>query len=151
MLLAQLISTFALAFVSLWGAIVAGLALGLNPVLVILTTWISYSCGALLIILLGEPIRVRLLKRFGGKASANPESAIQRAWNRYGVIGLGFLAPLTTGSQIGALLGLSFGAPPRRLLLSLSTGGLLWSTIITTAAALGIIGVRSVGSTAFVF
>jgi uncharacterized membrane protein len=145
MMLLQILGIFGTAFFSLWAAVLAGIALQLNPVIVVLTTWISYSLGAILVVLLGKPIRERLLKRFGGKMNSNPDSTIRRAWNRYGLIGLALLAPITTGAQIGALLGLSFGAPPRRLILGISLGGLLWSILIAAAALLGIVGAQSAG------
>jgi len=46
--LSQLIGIFALAWVSFWPAILAGLALGLPPALVIATTALSYASGAAL-------------------------------------------------------------------------------------------------------
>ena len=142
-ILPQLLSVFGIAFFSFWASIPAGLALGAQPVLVALTAVISYAAGVGLVVLLGEPIRERLLRRFGGKLASNPNSTLHRAWDRYGVVGLALLAPITTGAQIGAILGLSFGAPPRRLFIAMSLGAALWAVLITAAASLGILGVRS--------
>ena len=119
---------------TLWASISAGLALQVAPVIVALTAWISYTVGVIIVVLLGEPIRARLLKRFGGKAAANPDSSIRRVWNRFGLIGLSLLAPVTTGSQIGALIGLSLGVPPRKLIIGMALGAALWSAVITLAA-----------------
>src|SRR5437867_12001434 len=100
--LTQLLSVFGIAFLSLWSAIPAGLAMGLGPVAVAATTALSYACGVGIVVLLGQPVRDRIMKRFGGKVTTNQNSIINRAWRRFGVIGLALLAPMTTGAQIGA-------------------------------------------------
>ncbi len=137
-----LISTFGIAFLSLWASIPAGIALGLSPVVVVITAALSYACGVGLIVLVGQPLRDRILKRFGGKSAGNPNSAIRRVWDRYGLIGLALLAPLTTGSQIGAIIGMSLNAPPRRLFVFMSLGGLLWAIIFGVLISLGVAAVQ---------
>jgi uncharacterized membrane protein len=139
----QLLSVFGIAFLSFWASIPAGLALGLQPALVGLTAVMSYAAGVGLVAALGQPVRQRLLRRLGGKIASSPNSAIRRAWDRYGLVGLALLAPVTTGAQVGAALGLAFGVPPRRLFVAMSLGATLWALLITTAATLGILGVRS--------
>lgn len=143
-LLSRLIGVFALAFFSFSYAILAGLALGLGPVLIAVTAWVSYTSGVVLAILLGDPIRKRLLARFGGKLASNPQSVVRRVWDRYGLIGLSLLAPVTTGAQIGAILGLSLGVSPRRLIIGLALGGALWSILITVVAVLGVTAVQTI-------
>jgi hypothetical protein len=143
MMLPQLLSVFALAFVSFWPAIPAGLALGLGPVAVALTATLSYTLGAGIVVVLGQPIRDRIMQRFGGKLNTNPDNIVHRAWRRFGVVGLALLAPMTTGAQIGAVLGLSLGAPPRRLWIAMSLGAMLWAAVLTAAVMLGVLGARS--------
>ncbi|MBC7815236.1 MAG: small multi-drug export protein [Burkholderiales bacterium] len=149
-ILPQLVSVFGLAFINLWSAVLLGLALSLSPVLVVITTSLSYTCGVIVVLLLGQPIRDRIMARFGGKLNdnANREGFIWRVWDRFGVIGLGLFAPITVGAQIGAILGLSLNAPPRRLLLWMAIGALLWSIVVIIAASIGILGVQSVTSQA---
>jgi len=142
-MLPKLGSIFALAFIYFWASIPAGIALEVPPVVVLLTAWVSYVAGVVVVVLLGTPARAALLKRFGGKGASNPDSMIQRVWNRFGLLGLALLAPVTTGSQIGALIGLSLGAPPRKLIGAMSLGAALWGIIITLVAALGAAAVRT--------
>ncbi|MEP7284917.1 MAG: small multi-drug export protein [Chloroflexota bacterium] len=141
--IAKLASVFGLAFISFWTSIPAGIALGLAPLLVGVTAWLSYSVGVIIVVLLGEPLRVRLMARFGGKAAANPDSPIRRAWDRFGLIGLSLLAPMTTGAQIGAVVGLSLGVPPRRLIIGMVLGAALWSALITLAVVFGVSAVQT--------
>ncbi len=141
-MLPKLGSIFALAFIYFWASIPAGIALEVPPAIVCLTAWVSYTAGVVVVVLLGTPARAALLKRFGGKGASNPDSLMQRAWNRFGLIGLAVLAPVTTGSQIGALIGLSLGASPRKLIVAMSLGAALWGVIITLITALGASAIR---------
>jgi hypothetical protein len=139
--LPKLASVFGLAFFSFWASIPAGFALGLQPVVVGFTAWLSYVAGVVLVALVGEPFRQRILARFGGKAASNPNSPIRRAWDRFGLIGLSLLAPITTGSQIGTVIGLSLGVPPRRLIAGMALGAAVWGVLLTGAVALGLTAV----------
>ncbi len=138
---AGLISVFGIAFLSLWASIPAGIALALPPLAVIVTAAVSYACGVGLVVLVGQPVRDWILRRFGGKTASRPDSTLRKVWERYGLIGLALLAPVTTGSQIGAIIGLSLNAPPRRLFVFMSLGGLLWAVIFGTLIALGVAAV----------
>ena len=142
-LLPKLASVFALAFVYFWASIPAGIALGVAPLVVLLTAWASYTAGVILVVLLGAPIRAALLKRFGGKVASDPNSTIRRAWTRFGLVGLALLAPVTTGAQIGALIGLSLGAPPRKMIGAMVLGAALWGAGITLAVVLGVAAVQT--------
>ncbi len=70
---------------------------------------------------------------------------MSRIWDKYGIIGLGFLSPLITGAPLGAAIGISFGAKPRKLFVWMTVGIAFWSIVLTTAAALGV-SVFTVGS-----
>lgn len=74
------------------------------------------------------------------EAPPKKEKLINRIWNRYGVVGLGIMAPLITGVALGAMIGVSLGAPPRKLITWLTVGAFLWSAGITAASALGLEG-----------
>jgi hypothetical protein len=142
MSIAALISIFGIAFFSLSLSIPAGLALGQPVVAIIATAALSYACGVGLIVLVGQPVRERILKRFGGKSAGDPNSRIRRIWDRYGLVGLALVAPLITGAQIGAIIGMSLNAPPRRLFVLMSLGGLLWAIIFGVAISLGVAAVQ---------
>ena len=141
-LLAKLGSIFGLAFFSYWASFLSGALLQVTPVVVLLTAWASYVAGVVIVVLLGTPIRAYLLRRFGSKFTANPNNVIWRAWTRFGLIGLALLAPVTTGAQIGALIALSLGAPPRKLIAGMALGAALWGIAITLAVVLGVAAIH---------
>lgn len=138
---AKLLSVFALAAIELWAAIPAGLALRLHPVVVGVTSAAGAISGTLAVALLGARLRSWLLRRHAGKDSPGRPGLIQRVWRRYGVAGLGLLAPVSTGAPLGVALGLALGAPVGRLALWSTLGIVLWSAILTAAAALGLAGI----------
>lgn len=136
--LPAILSTFGLAFFYFIAAIPAGVALNLSPLIAALTAWASYSAGVGLVIVVGAPLRNWLMRRFNISTERDPDKLIWRIWDRYGLIGLSLLAPVTVGAQIGALLGLSMGVKPRSLLIGLSLGVVVWCIGIMLAVMLGL-------------
>jgi membrane protein YqaA with SNARE-associated domain len=137
---ARLLTIFALGALELWAAIPAGLALKVNPVLVGVGAAAGAMLGVLVVVLLGERVRQWLAGRQRRGSAAGSHGLIRRISDRYGVIGLGLLAPLLTGAPIGAVLGLALGVPSGRLLFWMLTGIALWSTVLTLVGVLGIAG-----------
>lgn len=137
-MLAAALSTFTLAFFYFIGAIPAGSALGVSPFVAAVIAWVSYSCGVALIALGGAPLRDWLIHRFRLSLEPDPKQLFWRVWGRYGVPGLALLAPVTVGSQVGALIGLAVGTPPLRLIGWMMVGAGLWSIAIALVIALGL-------------
>src|SRR5438876_2165265 len=71
-ILPKVLSVFAMAFIYFWASIPAGFALGLGPVIVAVTAWLSYTAGVALILVIGKPVVDWLMKRFGSKLNSNP-------------------------------------------------------------------------------
>jgi hypothetical protein len=139
--LLKTLTVFGLAAAELWAAIPAGLALDLHPVLIGVVSAAGAILGVLIILMVGEGVRSWLLRRRGGEKRRH--GRIYRIWVRYGVAGLGLLAPLLTGAPLGTALAIAFGAPAGRLLLWMSLGIVAWSALLTTAGALGLAGIQA--------
>jgi membrane protein YqaA with SNARE-associated domain len=137
-LFTAILSTFGLAFFWFIGAIPAGIALNLPPLIAAVTAWASYTAGAALIVIIGAPLRTRLMKRLNVSLEHDPKKLFWRVWDRYGLIGLSLAAPVTVGSQVGALLGLALGVPPRRLVIGMALGVAVWCVLITLGVVLGL-------------
>ena len=140
--LLKVLTVLALGAVELWTAIPTGLALQLHPLVIGVVSAVGAILGVVVVVVLGEGVRTRLLKRHAG-SGRGPGGRINRIWVRYGVAGLGLLAPLVTGAPLGTALGLALGAPAGRLLLWMSVGVVIWSGMLTAAAALGLAGVEA--------
>jgi uncharacterized membrane protein len=143
---AAVMSVFGVAFFSLWGSVPAGLALNLSPVVIAITAAISYAASVALVTLAGTRVRDWMIQRFRleNKLTPNPDSRVYRVWERYGIIGLGMIAPLTVGGEVGALIAVGLHASPRKTFVWMSIGGAVWAVIFTALFVLGIATVQSV-------
>lgn len=143
--IARLLTVLGLGALELWAAIPAGLAFGLPALTTGITAAVGAILGALVVLFLGERVRSRLMQHHGGKDAKRPHGHIYKIWHRYGVIGLGLLAPLLTGAPLGVVFGLTLGASLGRLFFWVSLGIVLWSTVLTLIAALGLAGIEALG------
>jgi uncharacterized membrane protein len=131
------LTVFGLAIIELWFAVPTGFALGLDPALVWLFTVTGSVLGVTLVAVGGDRLRTWFLRR-RGRDIVSGGGRLYRLWIRYGVIGWGLVSPLLVAPPMGTAIGLALGAPRRSLLVSVSAGAILWTTILVTAAALGI-------------
>jgi membrane protein YqaA with SNARE-associated domain len=136
--LIKLLSVFGAGMIGLWEGIPLGFVLGLSPVVIALVSAAGSTSATLLVLLLGERVRARLVKpREPGK-----ERWIDRIFQRHGVIGLGLVAPFLTGAPIGVAIGLFFRAPVRLLLFWAIVGIALWAALLTGVGVYGDAGIR---------
>jgi uncharacterized membrane protein len=132
-------SVFGTSMLELVAAIPLGFILKLSPVETALLSAAGAIAIAAIVIYLGGSLRAWLLKRIEKKGSR--KGRMQRIWEKYGVIGLGFLSPLLTGAPLGAAIGISLGAPTGKLMFWMSFGILFWSVALTAAVSLGMLNV----------
>jgi len=139
----KLLTVFGLGAVELWVAIPTGFALGLPPLLIATVSTLGATLGALVVLVLGEKIRNRLLRLHHKGGKDEEQGYIYSIWMRYGVIGLGLLAPLLVGAPLGTAIGITLGAPAKRFILWIIVGILVWAVLLTTAGILGIAGIQT--------
>ncbi len=140
--IAKLLTVFGLGALELWAAIPA-LAFRLHPVVIGVTSSAGAILAVVVVVLLGERLRNWLVRHYPRMTRSGQHGRIYRIWQRYGVIGVGLLAPLLTGAPLGAALGLALGAPAGRLLLWVCLGVVLWSALLTVIGALGLAGIKA--------
>lgn len=133
----KLLTIFVLGVAELWAAAPAGVVMRLQPLLVFAVAAAGAVSGGTVVILLGEQVKAWLERKQKREKLEERRGLLFRVWQRYGVIGWGLLAPLLVGSPLGAAFGLALGAPPRRLLIWLSVGSVLWSAVFSAVSALG--------------
>ena len=135
-LLVKLLTVFGLGAVELWVAIPAGFAMNLPPSVTAITAAMGAMLGSLIILNLGERIRNRLLKRATGED--NRSKYMHRIYDRYGVAGLGLLAPLLIGAPLGTMLGIALGLPVNRIFFWMSIGIIVCSIGLTMVTEFGL-------------
>jgi hypothetical protein len=124
--IAALAATFGFGFFYLVGAVPAGMAAGLSASVAAFMGWVGYSTGAAVMVFLGAPVRQWLARKLHIPVEHDPKKLIWRAWSRFGLLGLGLLAPVTIGPQAGCILALTLGEKPLKAFLYLSLGVVPW-------------------------
>jgi len=143
------VSARAAGITVLWGAghflsaIPGGAALGLGPVWSGVAAYVGYCAVAGLMLVLGAPARLWIIRRFRIELRPDPSKTFWRVWGRWGLPGLGLLAPWTCGPWIAVLLALALGEKGGRTLAWVSVGGLPATAILVGLTAAGASAVRA--------
>ncbi len=117
---------FGLGFFYLVGAVPAGAALGFSPAMSALIAWCGYASGAAVMTLVGEPVRKWLARKLKIPVEHDPNKLVWKVWSRFGLPGLGLLAPVSIGPQAGCVLAMMLGEKPWKAVLALSLGAVPW-------------------------
>ena len=133
---------FGLAIIELWFAVPAGIAFGLDPIVIWLCTCAGALVGVAIVAIGGDAVRQWFLRR-RGRETVSGNGRLFSLWQRYGVIGFGLISPLFVAAPMGTAIALALGAPKRRLLVAMSGGVALWTTIVVAGAVLGIGAINS--------
>ena len=108
------------------GAVPAGVAAGLSATTSAIVAWYGYASGAVVMTLVGKPVRDWVARKLRIPTKHDPTKLIWKAWSRFGLVGLGLIAPVTIGPQAGCLLAMAIGEKPWKAALALSLGVVPW-------------------------
>ena len=140
---ARLFTVFWLGAVELWAAFPAGLALGLRPLVIGVTAGAGALAGVILIAYPGERLRAWLVSRYSRPGKSGGMNRAKRLWERYGIYGVGLIAPLIVGVPAAAALGIALGAPRQKLVPLLAVIILFWCVVLTIACYFGLAGLHA--------
>ena len=129
---------FGAGILELWAAIPIGLAINLNPVIIGTASALGAILAAFIVIAVGNSIREKIIKWRYGENKDLKSGRFYNIWNKYGIVGLGFVSPLLFGAPLGAALGIALGARRKPLLIWMSIGIVIWSALLTAAGFLGL-------------
>ena len=133
-----LLTAFSLGFLYFITAIPAGVAAGSPVVPATLAAWLGYTLGGTAILIAGTPLRARVMRKLKVDPRPDPAKFFWRIWKRFGLWGLGLIAPVTIGPQATALIALALGEPPRRIQLAISLGVTPWVIAFGVFTELGL-------------
>ena len=119
-------------------AIPAGTASGAAVGWAALAAWLGYSAGALIVLIAGAPLREWVVRKLKVPVQRDPSKLVWRVWDRWGLAGLGLLAPVTIGPQASAVLALAIGEKTPRILAALSLGVVPWCVAFAVLTAYGV-------------
>jgi len=136
-MLTACITAFVLGFAYFIAAIPAGVAAGALAWVAGFAAALGYVAGAGIVLLAGAPLREWLVRKLKIPVERDPSKLVWRMWERGGLLGMCWIAPVTIGPQATAVIALAVGEKPRRILASVALGVLPWCVIFAVLTAFG--------------
>lgn len=136
------LTAFGLGFLYFIGAIPAGVAAHAPLWAAALAAWLGYCLGGTAVLLAGTPLRAWLLAKLKLDPQPDPTRLFWRIWHRFGLWGLGLIAPVTVGPQATAAIALALGEKPGRIQLAIALGIVPWVLLLATLTGLGLHGLH---------
>jgi membrane protein YqaA with SNARE-associated domain len=112
----KIATVVALASFEIYAAIPAGYAFGLSPWIIFLASIGGGFAGVFVAAFLGDKISAFISKYRKRKEEKPKTGLVYRIWNRYGIIGLGFVGTVTVGAPASIAVGVGFNAPLKKLI-----------------------------------
>jgi len=131
------LTAFGLGFLYFISAIPTAVALGAPIWSASVAAWLGYSVGGGIMLLLGVPAQEWLRRKKKFSLTPDPNKLFWRVLDRYGVIGLGLIAPVTIGPQLAALVLLALRIKPTKIATAISLGALPWTLLFAGLIATG--------------
>lgn len=123
-----------------------GFALGLPPWLVWILTVAGSLSGVAVVAVGGDRLRAWLTRGRRDWMFART-GRTYGIWVRFGVPGWGLASPLLVAPAMGAAIGLLLGAPRGRLLVWMSAGVVIWTSILVIAGMIGVHLIQQIAAT----
>ncbi len=112
----KILTVAGLATFEIYAAIPAGFAFGLSPWIIFFASLTGGLAGVFVAAFLGDKIRAFFHKNKPVKEIPKKHPMVTRLWNKYGIIGLGFLGTLSVGAPISIAVGVGLNANLKKLL-----------------------------------
>ena len=133
----EIFTVVGLATFEVYAAIPAGFAFGLHPGTIFSASTVGGLVGVFVAAFLGDKIRSFFNRNKTPKEEKPKTGLVYRIWNKYGIIGLGFLGTMTVGAPISLEVGVGFNAPLKKLVTWCCVGVLVRCAIFTTIGHYG--------------
>lgn len=117
-----------------------GVGLNLNPIAVGI---IGFAGNFLMVLILGlffrqfSKWREKRRQKKGITAPTKRETRARRIWERYGLPGLAIVAPGIVGTDLAALLALTFGSSRFRVIVWMAISLAIWTIALTIGSVYG--------------
>jgi len=135
----KILTVAGLATVEIYAAIPAGFAFGLSPWTIFFASITGGLVGVFVAAFLGDKIRSFFHKNKPTKEAAEKKHpAILKLWNKYGIIGLGFLGTMAVGAPISIAVGIGLNANIKKLVTWCCIGVLTRCIVFTVVGYYGL-------------
>ncbi len=115
-MLLKILTVAGLATFEIYAAIPAGFAFGLSPWTIFFASVTGGLVGVFVAAFLGDKIRSFFHRNKQPKETQNKHPVVMRLWNKYGIIGLGFLGTMLIGAPITIGIGVGLNANLKKLI-----------------------------------
>jgi membrane protein YqaA with SNARE-associated domain len=133
----EIFTVAGLATFEVYAAIPAGFAFGLHPGTIFTASTLGGLAGVFVAAFLGEKIRAFFTRNKKAHVQKPHTGLAYRLWDKYGVIGLGFLGTMTVGAPVSLAVGVGFNVPLRQLVTWCCVGVLVRCALFTTIGHFG--------------
>ena len=134
----KILTVAGLATFEIYAAIPAGFAFGLTSWTIFFATVVGGLTGVFVATFLGDKIRSIFYKNKPVKEINTERPLVKRLWEKYGIIGLGFLGTLTVGAPISIAAGVGLNANLKKLLTWCCIGVVTRCTLFTLIGHYGL-------------
>ena len=113
----KILTVLALATFEIYAAIPAGFAFGLSPWIIFFASLTGGVAGVFAAAYLGEKIE-KLISKFRKPVTTIKKSKpglAHKLWDKYGIVGLGFLGTFTVGAPVSIAVGVGFNVNMHKL------------------------------------
>jgi membrane protein YqaA with SNARE-associated domain len=132
----KLLTVAGLASFEIYAAIPAGFAMGLHPLGIFISSIIGGLAGVFVVAFFGDKINSRFRRNKIPKEKKTSGFA-KKIWDKYGIIGLGFIGTMTVGAPLSLAVGVGMNAPIKKLVMWCCLGVLVRCAVFTTVGHLG--------------
>ena len=115
-MIVKILTVAGLATFEIYAAIPAGFVLGLSPWTIFFSSVIGGLIGVFVTAFLGNKIRALIFKNKTVEKKKNNHPMANKIWNKYGIIGLGFLGTMAVGAPISIAVGVGLNANLSKLI-----------------------------------
>ena len=138
-MLYKILTVAGLATFEIYAAIPAGFMFKLSPWVIFFASLVGGIVGVLVAAFLGEKIESFLAKFRKPKvvSTTKKPNIAHKIWEKYGVVGLGFLGTFLVGAPVSIAVGVGFNVPMHKLAIWCCAGVLARCIIFTLIGHFG--------------
>ncbi len=137
-MLLKILTVASLATFEIYLAIPTGFAFGLSSWTIFFASILGGLAGVFVTAFLGDRLRAMFFKNKTKTAEKPKHPMVHQLWNKFGIIGLGFLGTLSVGAPISIAVGVGLNANLKKLLTWCCIGVLTRCTIFTMVGHYGL-------------
>lgn len=134
----KLLTVAGFATFEIYVAIPTGFAFGLHPYSIFIASALGGLSGVFVAAFLGDKIRTFFHRNKPAAETRQKHPVLIKIWNKYGVIGLGFLGTFSVGAPISIAIGLGLNSQLKKLLLWCCLGVIARCTVFTLIGHYGL-------------